>query len=142
MDVRATRSTRWWIRLNVCTWLGWVSRPGSPESAYRCLVYAAVLVREPGRSLCQDVTLLSNLAQLTTQQRQLLSLSRCQRRIGSPTAELIRIGLANPCVDAGVVATKLFGKRTWPAPSFDQLNHLLTKFRRVPRFSMTHLYPL
>jgi hypothetical protein len=115
-----------------------VGRPGSPGSAHRCLVYGAVLVGKPGRSLCQDVALLGDLTQLPAQLGQLLALSRCQWRLRPAATYLIGFGLTNPSADAGFMTSKLLGQFAGFASNASQLDHLMTKFRRIRPFSLTH----
>lgn len=89
-------------------------------------------------SLCQNVALHGDLAQLAAKLRELLPLSASQGRIGLAAPQFISLGLACPGINAGLVASELAGQFAGLAPSPDQFDHLLTEFRRVSPSSLAH----
>lgn len=94
---------------------------------------------EPGRSLCQDVALHLDLAQLPTQPHQFFPLGGGQAFLPGQRLALIDGGLANPVGDGLGRDTELTRELRRRAAGSNQLDHLLAEFCRVRRSYFGHL---
>jgi hypothetical protein len=94
---------------------------------------------KPGRSLCQYVTLHLDLTQFAAQLRQFEALIGSERSRLAWRSAMGNASHTHPAQDAGGVTAKLFGQLAGFAASSNQLDHLLSKLRRVRRFGIGHI---
>jgi len=130
--VFAMRSTHWWRHPEVGT--SW-SPHTWPDSLSRTRIFRAGLPSEPGRRFCQYLPIKLQLAILSPQLPQLLSLVR-RKPIFPKT--VISVGLTNPRPYGHRRRTKLLRKIRWLPTSPYQFYHLLPKLRRIRWSCLTH----
>lgn len=87
-------------------WTAWFAC----KSACRCFVCDVAFVGAAGHSLCKDAALVSDLAELASQLRQLLSLSSSQRCTGLAATKSVGLRLTSPIADAALITTACFGR--------------------------------
>jgi hypothetical protein len=134
-----TDRSRWGTHPGHGTWCARGSRPGSPSRVRRLRRSRIAATGKPGRSLCQDLALLLQLANLTTQPADLFPLSRARAFLAGQRLATVDGGLADPVGDGlrgDVELARELGRR---APGSHQLDHLLSELRRVRRSDLGHL---
>src|SRR3974377_1162391 len=94
---------------------------------------------KPGRCLCQDIALLTQLPVLTPQTGQLLALGAGRAVL---SAAFIAIGPSHPIPDRLGGRFELAGQRFRCSPRSDQINHLSPEFRRIGSVTLRHRWHL